>query len=270
MHVIYLTVLVLGVLGIAYALSLRERGRLPWRIPSPPTVYCLMITRNLPQRHHYIEASVRNFHEQTHAHKHLVIINQSTRRISPPSAHVTEVTLPEDHALTLGQVRNMSLDFVPFGALWTTWDDDDWRRADYLEALVRELVRHRTDVVTIGDRIEYNSTTRFAHVASLTTGFMTFLAIKHPRLRYGDGDALEDVPLKKYAIGRLRYRVVRLSPTMYVRFAHGDNTSPYVKRRKRKLRDTMGNRHYFERALTSRERRYLADTLREEYARITS
>lgn len=270
MHVIYLTAIVLG---FAYFVFRRRRLSGPRacrsRQPRDTKVHCLMVTRNLPKRRAYIDASLRNFHDQTLARKHLVIVNQSDTPVSSaPSDAVTEIMLPSDHTLSLGQVRNLSLEFVPIGALWTTWDDDDWRHETYLEKLVDALLEGRLDVVTIGDRLEYNAMTRFAHVATLTTGFMTFLATNHPRLRYGNADTLEDVPLKKYATSRLRFQTLRLSPTMYLRFSHGDNTSPYVNRRKRGLQDTHRNVSYFERSLTRGERAYLSDTLRAQYADI--
>ena len=265
MHFIYLAAIVVG---LAYLVLRRHLRRRTSGVPRDTRVHCLMITRNLPERRAYIDASVRNFHEQTLARKHLVIVNQSDTRVSAPSDAVTELMLPSDHTLSLGQLRNMSLEFVPIGGVWTTWDDDDWRHNTYLETLLHALVRQRADVVTIGDRIEYNAMTRFAHVATLTTGFMTFLAVHHPQLRYGDADTLEDVPLKKYATSRLRFRALRLPPTMYVRFSHGNNTSPYVNRNKRGLRDTHRNVAYFERSLTRSERTYLSNTLRDQYADI--
>lgn len=275
MHLIYILVgayiSVVAIVVVWTVLFNREKfigTRAHHRGSTPPPVYCLMVTRNDAHRRPFARASVRNFREQRYPRKHLVILNQSTPPLSDGGADITEIMVPRPHAMTLGQLRNMSLSWVPHDALWTTWDDDDWRREDYLATLSRELRRGDYDLIAIDTRIEYNAHTGFAHVATLRSGFpSTFFARKHPMLAYDPQlHTLEDVPVKQYAMRHLRYRVAALPATMYVRMSHGANTSPYVDPRKRAVRDTSMNADYFEADITAEQKAYLRDVLSQKYA----
>jgi glycosyltransferase involved in cell wall biosynthesis len=260
MHVI-IRVCVIALLLLALLARSRRKP-----IIDQPDVYCLMVTLNDPRRQEYIRQSVRNFREQTYVNKRLVIMNQSEsgERILASKEDLAddrmlEVMLPRGN---LGEIRNISLEMVPLGAIWTLWDDDDWRAPDYLEILEKTMRENDADFLMIRNRIEYVVPTKFAYVATLRSGFMSFFARKTPRpLRYAHLDRLEDKPLKIEARRTRAVYVLDNPPTMYVRFVHDTNTSPYVNNKRASVRDTSRNSDYFEREIHAREHESLRKIL---------
>lgn len=191
-------------------------------------ITCVMITAN---RAELARAAIANFREQTHRHKHLLVINHGAGAdIADPGSmfNVTEVRVDKG-ALTLGDLRNMALELVPYNGLFCVWDDDDHRAPGFLGTLYGAMVDADADAVCFSHRLEYNMATRFAWRTFLRPGFVHVLARKDHRVRYLSKDSMEDVEL--LATMRAVYRVHTLvdnDPRMYVRLVHGANTSEYV------------------------------------------
>lgn len=193
-------------------------------------VYCLMVTGKDEQRISYAKASVMNFLEQTYPVKHLIIVNHHpTMKVidGRVADNITEILVDKvKFGLTLGDLRNISLDKVPDGAIWTTWDDDDIRRSDYLSSLFREMITNEADVVLYKHRFEYNVNTHFAWHAYLPNGAWIFFAKQDKRYRYGALDTKEDNLVKDQLV--TLKKVVHLydnDPALYIRLVHNNNTS---------------------------------------------
>jgi hypothetical protein len=232
----------------------------------PHEVYCLMVTSNDEHRSPYCRVSVQNFLEQTYSRKHLVIVNLSEDPILSKEQRGDDRLLEvffERNGLSLGAIRNISLELVPPNAWWTLWDDDDWRIDSYLQRLVDWSKGF--DFVMIQNRIEFNTLNGYSYVLTLRSGLMSFFAKRIPTLRYEDLNTKEDVLVKNTALKELRCNIVDNAPALYVRMIHTTNTSPYANPSKKSLKDTSKNKNYFERNLRTDEWAYLDKILSAKY-----
>ena len=58
--------------------------------------------------------------------------------------------------ITLGDLRNISLSYVPNNEIWTTWDDDDWRSSNYLSILCKMMTNNGAKFIIISASISRN------------------------------------------------------------------------------------------------------------------
>jgi hypothetical protein len=224
---------------------------------SEKPIYCLMVTGKDNIRYQFAKKSIMNFLIQTYKNKHLIIINHGDKQlVSMNNNLVTELMVHKANK-TLGDLRNISLNHVPEKAIFTTWDDDDWRSSDYLQKLYNVLISNNAEMVMIRNRLEYNLNNNSVWKASLNSGFLTFFMFKDNRLRYSSQNTLEDQIIKTdaYKIGK-RVIVYDNDPTIYVRYIHKNNTSPYVK--KSKANPEIKGTDYYESEATIAERAYAA------------
>lgn len=207
-------------------------------------VFCLMVTGYTPQRVSYAKKSVTNFLEQNYEHKHLIILNQSSENIldSPNSNRMVEIKVAVDK---LGILRNKSVDMVPKNAVWTTWDDDDYRHPEYLTTFMHEFRDQNVDFVMFQNRLEYNILTQYKFKIKLKSGTMIFFS-RDNSLKYDPVESMEDQGLKRTALRKLRCKVINNDPKLYIRLIHDSNTSLYVNKDKDALRDTSKHIEYFE------------------------
>ena len=218
-------------------------------IREEPPVYCLMVTGYKDDRLPFAHKSIQNFLNQSYKHKFIVIINQSnTKLLKHNTSNMLEVFVDGSN-ITLGELRNMSLEFVPPNSIWTTWDDDDIRNTNYLSTMTNQLLHNNVDCILFKHRIEYNIHSNFSFVMTLNSGFMTMFCKKHPDIQYEHVSTNEDVQVKQFVMKRLRYYIYDNDPTDYIRLTHGKNTSIYVDKEKKDLKDTRTNSLYFERYL---------------------
>jgi hypothetical protein len=146
--------------------------------------------------------------------------------------------------MTLGDMRNLAFEFIPEGALWTLWDDDDWRSDDYLSYLYNRLGNN--DYVFFTKRIEHNLNTDFTWVMELKSGFVIMFGRKNWRLRYDNVEYNEDIFLKNMIKERMKYKIIDNNPMIYIRFVHNTNTSVIANKKKYEIKDTRDNKLYFE------------------------
>lgn len=232
-------------------------------------VYCLMITGHDVRRRSFALNSVENFKNQSYANKHLIILNQDIKfKILKKQTYdnILEVMV-DNQGKTLGELRNMSLQFVPPNAVWTTWDDDDWRSPEYLKTMMSAMEEHKVQFLMLSNRIEYNLNTDFMYQLSLKSGLMTFFAKANPNLVYDEVNTSEDKVVKEYALKHLTDQVVVINndPLLYVRAIHDNNTSVYAKPLKSTIKDTRENKTYFETHVPSKKQTYLRNILSSYY-----
>jgi len=231
---------------------------------SPP-LYCLMITGYKEDRLPFARNSIQNFYSQSYQNKFLIIINQSKTKLIKQNTHRVLEMYVDSTNLTLGELRNMSLQFVPPNAIWTTWDDDDIRHHDYLSVMTTHLLRKNVECLFFINRIEYNLNSKFSFVMTLNSGFMTMFCKKRPDIQYEHVMTNEDVQVKQFIQKHLTYFIYNNPPNMYIRLTHGNNTSIYVNKHKKELTDTRKNRLYFERELLPDEHIYLRNIMFKYY-----
>ena len=232
---------------------------------SLPPVYCLMVTGYNEKRREIAKVSIHNFKQQTYKNKHLVIMNQSTNKlIKNEEENVLEIYI-DNTDKTLGEIRNMSLQFVPPNAIWTTWDDDDWRHPTYIHRMTTEIRKRNADFLMFTNRLEYNLNNNFAFKMSLQTGFMTFFSKYNPNIRYEHKSTSEDVMVKTYAINKLKTHIYDNDARMYIRLIHDDNTSVFVKSDKNGIKNTINNKLYFENKLNKKEKSFVDNIISKYY-----
>lgn len=224
-----------------------------------PKITCIMVTGKDASRKNFAEQAIRNFQEQTYPNKTLLIINHGTYSLQA-APDVTEIRITKDEHTTLGDVRNFALEKVPLGSLWAVWDDDDYRRPDYLYKLYTWLVGNDAALVTYTSRLEYNQNTGLIWQSNIPWGSVHILAQRVPNIRYLARDTMEDVDLVSHYRTR-GYRVHvkknRKDPSIYVRLVHGTNTSLYVNAHKSSLVSNADPNSYNEYAATAKDVEYV-------------
>lgn len=231
---------------------------------TPPPVYCVMMTGYYKDRESFAKVSVQNFLEQTYPNTHLIIMNQSKNALID-TEHDNILELFVD-TMVLGKLRNMALKFVPPHAIWTTWDDDDYRHPTYIKTFADYFINNNTvDFLMFQNRLEYNWKTKFSFKMTLKSGFMTFFSKRMNNLLYDEISSMEDVIVKKTALKKYKCVVINNDPRLYLRFTHNSNSSKYVNRNKTALTDTKQNQDYFEYELISKEQNYISKILSSYY-----
>ena len=216
--------------------------------PEPVWVYCIMITGKDRSRICFAKKSVENFLSQDYKYKKLVIINHSQLPVLNESSSNTlyEFHVPRS-GNTLGDLRNIALQLVPINAIWTLWDDDDYRSTKYLSFLYNNLISSKSDVVLFTRRYECNYNTKFVWEMEIPSGFVIVFAKQDLRVKYLQKDSMEDVQLIDdfRKLGK-KINVITNDPSIYIRLVHNNNTSLYVDKYKTKLIDTQKNIKYHE------------------------
>jgi len=194
-----------------------------------PSIYCIMVTGFNDTRVRFAKASLQNFFQQSYVNKKIIIINQSNETIKEKEhQNVIEMMVKKTD---LGILRNLALEVVPPHAIWTTWDDDDWRSSKYLEILENELSRDpKKKVLMYTNRLEHNVLTNFTWRVKIPSGSYIFFMYNNPFIKYENIANKEDAIIKKTISEDRRETVIFDNPeyAMYVRFVHGNNTSVYV------------------------------------------
>lgn len=219
------------------------------------TIYCVMVTGKDAERLNFGKIAINNFNKQTYKNKRLIIINEGDA-LNEVDKDILEIVVSnrKEKGLTLGDLRNMAFEFIPEDALWTLWDDDDWRQDIYLTTLQASIKKN--DYVFFTKRIEYNLNNGFSWVMELKTGFVILFGRKNWRCKYESKDFNEDVSLKSYIMKNLNYVILKNDPKIYIRTIHKNNTSVLVKKSKDEIADTKHNKVYHEYAANKDETSY--------------
>lgn len=245
------------------------------RAANTPPIYGIMITGKDASRIKLARLAVRNFREQRYAGpKHLLIINHHPwLRVmgkQRDARATTEVVVDRNRTgITLGAMRNLALSRVPVGALWTTWDDDDYRSPHYLATLNATMRRRGVSAVSFMHRLEFNANTGFSWKVSLRHGFVTPLAVRLAGVPapYLDLDTLEDARLREHYPDM--HVINNARRFMYLRLVHQNNTSVFVHASKSRTTDHVPVTRravYRETDTTPAERRLVAKIMAQHYA----
>ena len=207
-------------------------------------VYCLMITGKDEQRFNFAKIAIKNFLIQSYKNKYLIIINEGNEKLINKYSHweqkhILEIIINRKiNNLTLGDLRNISLQYVPPNAIWTTWDDDDWRHVDYITILYNELIKSGKKYLMYKNRIDHNFNTNFKYRVHIYTGGYIFFMFNDPNIYYDSLDTKEDMIVKKYIMKQKNSNKVFIydnDPKLYIRFIHKNNTSLFIDPSKKKL-----------------------------------
>jgi hypothetical protein len=218
-----------------------------------------MVTGFNDDRIRFAKASLENFFQQSYVNKKIIIINQSNEHVFSKEKKHQNVIEMMVRKTDLGILRNLALELVPPNAIWTTWDDDDWRSSTYLEILEKELSRDPTKkVLMYTNRLEHNVLTNFTWRVKIPSGSYIFFMYNNPSIKYENIANKEDAIIKKTVSQNMHETVIFDNPeyAMYVRFVHGNNTSVYVDSTKNNLMKYKNN-SLIETDSTREEKKYV-------------
>ena len=229
-------------------------------------VYCLLITGKDTDRYKFIPLAVENFLEQTYQNKYLLIINHGNQCLkSYERDNIKQVRFSKKH-MTLGDMRNFSLEMVPLDALFTLWDDDDWRHNKYIELLVSNMKDSNADVVFLKNRLDYNTNTKFVYRSKFEKGAPFILARKFDAFKYLSKESLEDIRLHNdFELYGKSILIINNDPRWYIRTIHGHNTSLYVDNKKNKIINYSDESTYHEFDATEKEASYVKKIIETYY-----
>ena len=228
------------------------------------TIYCVMVTGKDKSRLDFANIAIENFKNQSYPNKKLIIINEGDA-IGVNSSNILEVKIDDRvrKGITLGDMRNMAFEFIPDKAIWTLWDDDDWRSDDYLSILHSKLLDN--DYIMFTKRLEHNLNTGFTWTMELKGGFVIFFGRKHTKCEYAKIAVNEDIVLKNYIVENLKYKILNNEPRIYIRMVHKTNTSLLVNRNKQNIKDTRNNKLYYEYDATVEDKEYVKNVVKKKY-----
>lgn len=225
--------------------------------PKNETIYCLMITGKDNERYKFAKRAILNFNIQTYQNKKLIIINHGSYKLIKNSDNIQEYMIDKTNK-TLGDLRNISLSFVPSGEIWTTWDDDDWRHPEYLSLLYKELKRSGLSMLMIKNRLEYNIQNKFCWQSSMKSGFYWYFCYKNNNQKYDSLDTFEDGIIKKTLLkNKIPYHIYNNDPKLYIRYVHNNNTSLFVNPHKYKINNYPKTNDFSEFSITEENKNYL-------------
>jgi hypothetical protein len=202
--------------------------------------------------------------------KHLIILNQSKESLlSKDYENILEVFI--DTPMTLGMLRNISLQFVPLNAVWTTWDDDDWRHETFLKTMMTYFIKdERLEFLMFQNRLECNIRSMFMFESTMKSGTMIFFAKQNPNLIYDDVNVLEDRIIQTYALENMKYVIVKNDPKLYLRIIHTHNTSIYVDPNKTNTKNNDKAINYFEHEISNVNKQYVKNIISTQYKNVLS
>ncbi len=233
-----------------------------------PPIYCVMMTGKNEDRYKFVDIAVKNFNQQTYTNKFLVIINHGHRSLNLSQDNIFEVMFDKRY-LTLGDMRNYSIDLIPFDALWTIWDDDDWRHSKYLEILYKTLQKTKSDVVFIKNRLDFNMNNNFVYRCKFDKGMPFFLAKKTEVVRYLPKDSLEDIRLfNDFELNEKKIHLLDNDPRLYIRTLHITNTSLYVDNSKNSIIRYGPESKYHEYDAVEKEKQYATKIINTYFTNI--
>lgn len=233
-----------------------------------PPIYCVMMTGKNEDRYKFVDIAVKNFNQQTYENKFMIIINHGHRSVNVKNKNILEVMF-DRRFLTLGDMRNFSIDLVPLDSLWTIWDDDDWRHSKYLDILYKKLIESKSDVVFLKNRLDFNMNNGFVYRCKFDKGMPFFLAKKTEVVRYLPKDSLEDIRLHNdFELNNKKIVLLDNDPRLYIRTLHITNTSLYVDNSKNTIVNYSDESKYHEYEALDREKTYATEIIKNNFKAI--
>jgi len=194
-----------------------------------PKVSALLLTGRCLNRYYLASVAVQCFFDQTWPNKELVIINHGERslldNLNPAQCHaVREVKMKRPEGMTIGDLRNLSMDNAT-GDWLIQWDDDDWHHPLRMETQMEHAAKET--VVTFNWQVRCNLLTGAAFYDKMEGG--QHMSVCYPKTthRYEKLNVREDT-----AFFQSFSKVVTIDngpdeapvdPFMYVLFYHGMN-----------------------------------------------
>jgi len=180
-------------------------------------VTAIMLTQN-KKRQQLVRMSMHSFFGQTYPHRRLLIINSGIpifTEDNPPPPNVKEVVVEYDPKMTIGELRNIGLEHCET-ELFIAWDDDDWRREDFLQTMADAY--EEGTAVCLRRLTNYDMVNNKIYVMEMKEGTVALSLQPKDRRRYPHTMFCEGVFKEQGP-----YKILDNDPQIFVRLYHGDN-----------------------------------------------
>ena len=210
----------------------------------PALVSCLMVTSGTRERLRWIECAIHNYCRQSYTNTELIVVldlqlmscRDALARIIATAGRVDIKLIEPTRALTLGALRNLSMDAAR-GEYVCVWDDDDVYHHRRIELQLTHLQAHGQDAVVLGDcfhifleqrRCYWTNWSRTTH-----RGLPGSLFVRRDHgLRYPESGVCsrsgEDSDLLLRLLAVAHTGVTMAPPVLYAYQFHGRNTWPLM------------------------------------------
>ena len=191
-----------------------------------PWISCVCVSQN---RAVFLKRAISYFNNQSYPNKDLVIVYTGSDELLNADIvrdeKIKVITPPKDSCLTLGERRNISIQYAK-GDYFCVWDDDDWFHNDRLEIQMRSLLESGKPANTLSRLLLYNALTRKAYLSSERFWEGSLLcktdlfreSLQYPKLDKGEDN---DVVMKLVNQNRVDSL---FAPYLYTYLFHGANT----------------------------------------------
>ena len=195
-----------------------------------PLVSCICLTHNNPD---FLKRSIRCFQSQAYSNKELIVAFSSDNYAAEEflnqlnDCSIRPLTFPSDGSITLGEKRNIAIEYSR-GAYWCVWDDDDWYSSYRISYCIDALSATSFKSVTLSNVVLFDQTTNDAYVSATRYGWEPTLLcdrtlFQNPDLRYVKREHGEDSPLVAN-LKKGNFLLTISHPASYVYVYHGKNT----------------------------------------------
>jgi glycosyltransferase involved in cell wall biosynthesis len=195
--------------------------------PSSPLISCLCVTNKRP---HFLKRAIACFSGQSYPQKEMIIVCPEDDRgaldyiSSLKNEQLIPVTVPAGHQLTLGELRNISLEHSN-GEYFCQWDDDDWSHRDRLRIQFNNLAANQHPVTMLTNVLMYDAASGqayFSHFRLWDQTIMGTTALRG-RVQYQSLERSEDREFSHLLLAESKiYPTV--SHNSYIYVYHGSNT----------------------------------------------
>ena len=185
-------------------------------------IYAFMITGKDPVRLPLAQMAVNSFAQQSYPNKKLVIVDDGGFEFDLDGLDAEHVRV--ERGMTLGELRNVSLDAVPDGAVWVQWDDDDWRDPTCIAEQYDQL--GDAGAVVLKNQIQFLVRAGRSWVVTRKSGIEGTIMARKNHVRYPPMKRSEDSVFRDRMKRAVKWRVWDNPAWQYIRLIHGANTWP--------------------------------------------
>jgi len=192
-----------------------------------PLISCLCVTRS---RTGLLKRAISSFRDQTYPRKELVVVYEADDAETAGfmaairDDDIKSVEAPASKALTLGELRNMSVD-ESSGDYFCQWDDDDWSHRERLSFQMDVIRKSGLHASVLMHWLLYDDTKKQAYVSVRRPWEGSLLCEKSligGDFRYKASPRGEDTPLIN-ALFRNGLIFPVMMPKLYIYVYHGGN-----------------------------------------------
>lgn len=192
-----------------------------------PLVSCLCVTGNRPKQ---LERVIRCFISQTYPAKELVVVTEDnnydtiTLVMSFSDKQINLITVDADKKLTLGQLRNLSIENAS-GDYFFQWDDDDWYHNDRIKIQLSNMIDLAKPASVMVTWLMFDTTSGTAYLSSPAFWPGSIMCKKEivKNLEYPPVKKGEDTAFALQLLAQNHMAPI-LRPILYVYVFHGANT----------------------------------------------